>query len=171
MPHHVGVRLMGAAQDEPTPGHDERTGVTLPRLAAATGLQPRPPTAHRGRTDRPPTPARPVSRSLPPAPQRLGQHHLPAYRQRSACPAAEVTETVESDVDDLAAAIEAIRRHMVAQVSRAALLVLGQGRGTQRIVATTHAALGTGLTVLLNCHGYHSKVNLIQRSGLAFELP
>lgn len=71
-------------------------------------------------------------------------------------------------VDDLATTVVAIRRNMVTAMRGTGLLVLGQGRGAQRIVCATHATLGTGFTVLLNGHDDDSKVNVIRIQSFPF---
>src|SRR5690554_739844 len=76
-----------------------------------------------------------------------------AIRTRGQRPGVTEGSVVASGVDDLAAMVEVDRRDVVAQVGSAGLLVLGQGRGAQGVVATTHAALGMGLAVQVNWHG------------------
>src|SRR5690606_30156847 len=59
-------------------------------------------------------------------------------------------------LDDLAAAVEAIRADVMAQMHFAGgRLDRQRGRG-QRVVRTVHATLGRGLLVLLNGHGTDS---------------
>jgi hypothetical protein len=55
-------------------------------------------------------------------------------------------------LDYLAATVEAVRGNVMATMHLTGVAVLGQGRLAQRIVGTTHAALGTGFAILLNCH-------------------
>jgi len=49
-------------------------------------------------------------------------------------------------------AVEAVRGDAVAQVGFTRLRIDRQGRGTQGIVRTMHAALGRGLATLLDSH-------------------
>jgi hypothetical protein len=55
-------------------------------------------------------------------------------------------------LDNLAATVKTVCRHMVATVSFTAHLVYRQGRAGESIVGTTHTATGTCLFAFLNCH-------------------
>src|SRR6185295_6965151 len=56
-------------------------------------------------------------------------------------------------LDDFLAAIETIRRNPVPRVRLARRRVDRQRRTPEMIVRAVHAALGRGLSALLNCHG------------------
>jgi hypothetical protein len=69
---------------------------------------------------------------------------------------AHLPDTVFSvfvDLNDLATAVEAVSSHEVTTMTFTGLSIGGDCGSRQCVVRTAHVALGTGLAVLLYCHG------------------
>src|SRR5690606_4637287 len=137
---------------------------TPPQPGAAAGVKSRLPEHEQGRT----TESRDwglLSSRWPRLPQHYGDLCPRPWHQRQSASQrpGDIRYVVALGVDDLTTAIEAIRRNVVTQMSRTGFLVLGQSRCAQRIVTATHTTLGTGFTILLNCHeeSLHKKIDQV----------